>query len=176
PPLHAWGEYVVNIGTGADWTQIGGSGTFANALANVWRIHLRHDPPPYAMIPSSPDPIVAAAGIDPLLLTHGLVGVDPLESRAVHPVELAPPYPNPSRGSVSLTVHAADAGAIRIAIADVAGRSVRRVSLADAGSGPRTWLWDGLDAKGLRVPAPLSRLPPTRPPPRASRPPPPPPR
>ena len=158
PPLHAWGEYVVPLTGGANWTRIRGSGTFAAALTSVDRIHLRHDPPPFAIIPNPPDPIAADAGIDHVLLTNGLVGVDPFEPAVVHPVELAPPYPNPSRGPVSLAVRAPDAGVIRLEIVDLAGRTVRRVELADLGSGPRTWLWDGLDATGRRVPAGYYRV------------------
>lgn len=153
PPLHVWGEYVVDLSSGANWTHILGTGSFANALTVVDRVHVRHDPPPFATIPNPPDAIIADVGIDHVLLTNGLVGVDPLGTRATRPVELAPPYPNPSRGPVSFAVRAADGGPIRIEIVDLAGRSVRRVELGAAGSGPRTWLWDGLDGRGLRASA-----------------------
>jgi hypothetical protein len=158
PPLHAWGEYVVDLSSGANWTQTVGAGSFASALTNVDRVHLRHDPPPFAMPPHQPDGIAADVGIDHLLLTNGLVGVESFEPAVLHPVELAPPCPNPSRGAVSLTVRAADAGPIRIEIVDVTGRSVRREQLAAAGSGPRTWLWDGRDAAGRRAPAGYYRV------------------
>ena len=158
PPLHQWGEYVVNLTGPTGWTQILGSGTFAQALQIVDRVHIRHDLPPFPRIPNPPDPIAADVGIDHLLLTNGLVGVDPIESRATHPIELAPPYPNPSRGPVSLALRAADGGAIRIEIMDVTGRVVRRAELADAGSGPRTWLWDGLDDSGRRTAAGYYRV------------------
>jgi flagellar hook capping protein FlgD len=158
PPLHQWGEYVVNLTGPTNWTQILGSGTFAQALQTVDRIHIRHDHAPFPMIPNPPDPIAADVGIDHLLLTNGLVGVDPIESRATHPIELAPPYPNPSRGPVSLALRAADGGAIRIEIMDVGGRVVRHAELVDAGSGPRTWLWDGLDDSGRRTAAGYYRV------------------
>jgi len=158
PPLHAWGEYVVDLTSGANWTQLLGTGTFATALTVVDRVHLRHDLAPYQRIPIPPDPIAADAGIDHLLLTTGLVGVEPLPPFVTHPVELAPPYPNPSRGPVSVVVRAADAGPIEIQIVDAAGRSVRRAALAEAGSGPRTWLWDGQDDRGRPVPAGYYRV------------------
>jgi hypothetical protein len=158
PPLHAWGEYVVDLSSGASWTRIKGSGTFADALTAVDRVHIRHDPPPFSMIPNPPDPIVADVGIDHLLLTNGLVGVAPFAPAAAHPVELAPPYPNPARGPVSVAVRAADGGPIRVEIVDVAGRSVRRVELAGSGEGPRTWLWDGRDDGGRKVPAGYYRV------------------
>ena len=158
PPLHAWGVYVVDLSSGADWTRTSGTGTFASALTAVDRVHLRHDPPPFAMIPIQPDPIAADAGIDHVLLTNGLVSVEPLAPAAAHPVELAPPYPNPARGPVSLAMRAADGGPIRIEILDVSGRSVRRVELAALGEGPRTWLWDGKDDGGRQVPAGYYRV------------------
>ncbi len=70
PPLHAWGEFVVDLTSGANWTQILGSGTFANALTMVNRVHLRHDPAPYDPVPHAPDPIRADVGIDHILLTN----------------------------------------------------------------------------------------------------------
>ena len=157
PPLHAWGVFVVDLTSGANWTQILGSGTFASALTTVDRIHLRHDPPPFAHVPTPPDPIVADLGLDHILLTDGLVGVGP-SPRVTNPVELAPPYPNPSRGPVSLVVRAADAGPITIQIVDAAGRAVRRAVLPDAGSGHRTWMWDGTNDAGRRVPAGYYRV------------------
>ena len=158
PPLHAWGEFLVDLTSSANWTRIRGSGTLAAALATVDRVHIRHDPPPYSMIPSPPDFIAADVGIDHFLLTNGLVAVAPFDPAVLHPVELAPPYPNPSRGPVSFAVRAADAGPIRIEIVDVSGRSVRRVELPDAGSAPRTWLWDGTDDRGRRVAAGYYRV------------------
>lgn len=158
PPLQSWGEYVVDLTSGANWTQMQGTGTFAGALTVVDRVLIRHDLAPYLPQPNPPDAIAADAGIDHLLLTNGLVAVNPFEPKVTHPVELAPPYPNPSRGPVSIAVRAADAGPISIQIVDAAGRNVRRAELADAGSGPRTWLWDGRDDGGRQVPAGYYRV------------------
>ncbi len=158
PPLHSWGAYVVDLTAGANWTRMQGSGTFADALTVVDRVLIRHDLSPYLPQPNPPDAIAADAGIDHLLLTNGLVAVNPFEPRVTHPVELAPPYPNPSRGPVSIAVRAADAGPIAIRIVDAAGRNVRRAELADAGSGPRIWLWDGRDDGGRQVPAGYYRV------------------
>jgi hypothetical protein len=158
PPLHAWGEYVVDLSSGANWTQIRGPGTFPAALTVVDRVHIRHDPPPFAQIPNPPDAILADVGMDHIVLTNGLVGVESSAPAPAHPVELAPPYPNPARGPVSCTVRAADGGPIRIEIVDVSGRSLRRAVLADAGNGPRTWLWDGKDDGGRQVPAGVYRV------------------
>jgi hypothetical protein len=69
PPLHSWGEYVVDLTSSANWTRILGTGSFADALAHVDRVLLRHDPAPYAMVPTSPDAIAADMGIDHLVLT-----------------------------------------------------------------------------------------------------------
>jgi hypothetical protein len=159
PPLNAWGEYVVNLTSGgAGWTRLLGTGTFPVALTVVDRLHIRHDLEPYLPIPSPPNQIQGDVGVDHVLLTNGLVGVNPSDPRVTHPVELAPPYPNPSRGPVSVALRAADAGPVAIEIVDVAGRSVRRAQLADAGSSARIWLWDGLDDAGRRVPAGYYRV------------------
>jgi hypothetical protein len=72
PPSGAWGEYVVDL-TSVNWTQVQGSGTFADAVSNVQTIHLRHDVPPFM---GNPDPLVGDFAVDHLLLTNGQVGVD----------------------------------------------------------------------------------------------------
>lgn len=153
PPLHAWGEFVVDLTSAANFTQTRGPGSFASALQTVDRIRLRHDRAPYLPIPNPPDPIAGDLGIDQILLTDGLVGVDPAtDPVARRAIELAPPVPNPSRGPVTLTLRESAPGPITFEIVDVAGRSVRRFVLSEAGGGPRSWTWDGLDDRGQRVP------------------------
>lgn len=153
PPHNAWGLYTVDLTSDAQWMLHQGSGTFADALTDVDRVLIRHDLAPYLPHPSMPDPIAADVGIDHILLTNGLVDVAPPATAAVHPVELAPPYPNPSQGPVSIAMRAADAGPIQIQIVDVAGRRVRTAQVANGAGGPLTWLWDGRDDAGRRVPA-----------------------
>ena len=157
PPLNTWEEFVVDL-TSANWTQTRGPGTFANALTNVDRLHIRHDLAPYLPIPTPPDPVAGDVGIDQILLTNGLVGVEPGASVARGPVQLAPPYPNPSRGPVTLLIEPGAPGPVTLQIVDVAGRSVRRVTLGEAGTGPRTLFWDGRDDRGERVPAGVYRV------------------
>src|SRR5439155_24039104 len=71
PPHDRWAEFVVDLTNAANWTQIEGSGTFADALRIVDRILIRHDRAPFA---HPPDPIAADLGIDHLLLTDGVSG------------------------------------------------------------------------------------------------------
>jgi hypothetical protein len=152
PPPHAWGEFVVDLTSAANFTQIRGPGSFASALQSVDRIHIRHDQAPYLPIPNPPDPIAGDLGIDQILLTDGLVGVDPAQAPAARgTIQLAPPFPNPSRGPVTLSLRESAPGPFTFEIVDVAGRSVRRFVLPAAGGGPRTWMWDGLDDRGRRV-------------------------
>lgn len=61
PPNGSWGLHTVPLSGPAGWTQIVGTGTFADALQNADRILIRHDVAPYV---SNPNPIRGDAGID----------------------------------------------------------------------------------------------------------------
>lgn len=61
PPNGSWGLFTVPLSGPAGWTQIVGTGTFADALQNADRILFRHDLAPYV---SSPNTIRGDAGID----------------------------------------------------------------------------------------------------------------
>jgi hypothetical protein len=149
PPHDAWGEYVVDL-TSANWTQIHGTGTLANALQDVETIHLRHDLAPFT---SSPDPGMGDFGIDHLLLTNGQVGAESSPSAVVlRPVQLAAPAPNPSRGAVELALQSFDGEPVHLQIVDLAGRVVRHAELPGMASARRTWTWDGRDDAGHTVP------------------------
>jgi len=114
PPLHAWREFDVNLTSAANFTQIHGTGTFASALTAVDRIHLRHDPNPPA-INIQPDPIAADFGIDRLVLSNVPAGVTPGSRVATaRPVQLARPWPNPSRGGVELALEAFESGPVHL--------------------------------------------------------------
>ena len=67
-PLHnQWSEFTVDLTVPADFVRLIGSGTFAQTLSNVDRIHFRHDLTPYV---HPPDVIQADVGIDRLILTN----------------------------------------------------------------------------------------------------------
>lgn len=149
PPEHQWGRFIVDLSSSANWTQTQGTGTFTAALQNVDRAHFRHDLAPYG---PNPDPIFADLGIDHLVLRDDTPASVPEPAAVASPVELAPPYPNPSRGPVSFALRASDGGPVRLEIVDVTGRRVRHAVLAAGASGPRTWVWDGLDDSGAPVP------------------------
>jgi len=147
PPSNTWKEFLVDLSSSANWTQTIGSGTFANALQTVDRVHFRHDLAPFG---GSPDPGQGDFGIDHLLLTNGIVGV-PLpgaDGRIARPVELAPPAPNPSRGPVTLALRAWGTSPVRLQILDPAGRQVRAVELPGGSAEARSWTWDGRDDRG----------------------------
>ena len=66
---------------------------------------------------------------------------------------LSPPWPNPSRASVSFGLRIRDAGSIDLTIIDVNGRLMKGwTGLAGAGE-ERTVTWDFRDIAGRRVPA-----------------------
>ncbi len=149
PPLGQWAEFVADLTNAGNWTRIiGTSGTFAQALQSVDRLHIRHDLPPFAQQPKL---LLGDFGVDRILLTNGLVGVEDFAPRTGQPVELAPPFPNPSRGPVTLSIAQRHQGRVRIEVLDVGGRRVRVAELPEAKAGPRLWLWDGRDDRGARV-------------------------
>lgn len=159
PPLHQWAEFVVDLSSSANWTQIIGTGTFTQALQSVDRVLVRHDKTPYTM---QPDAIDGDVGLDHVLLTNGVVGVDPSGSPggAVVPraLSLAAPMPNPSRGEVTFSLETYEAGAVRLEIVDATGRLVRHAELAAAGAGTLHWTWDGRDDRGRATPAGYYRV------------------
>jgi hypothetical protein len=150
PPSGVWGEFVVDLTSSAAFTHIlnSVSGTYAQALAGADRLLVRHDLAPYTM---APDVTHGDFGLDHILLTNGLVGVEPTSRPVAQPVQLAPPSPNPSRGPVSLSITQPAAAGVHIEIVDAAGRRIRSVELPEAGAAPRLWVWDGLDDRGARV-------------------------
>ena len=149
PPPNQWKEFVVDLSSPVDWTQIIGSGSFANALTTVNRVHVRHDQAPFLQ---APDPIAGDFGMDHLLLTNGVVGVEPGRGVAVgRPVQLARPAPNPSRGSVTFALESFESGPVHLQIVDAGGRLVRQAELPEGGAGARIWSWDGADDHGRRV-------------------------
>jgi hypothetical protein len=155
PPENAWGQFVVDLSSPANWTQTFGSASFTEALQQVDRVHWRHDVAPYAQFP---DPITADVGIDHMILTDGVVGMAPRPPELRSPVELSPPSPNPSRGPVTLTLRSPDRSAVRLEVIDVGGRSVRRAELPAGVAGVRVWLWDGRDDRGDPAPPGLYRV------------------
>jgi hypothetical protein len=144
PPVNGWAEYVVDL-TAANWTRIIGAGTFADAAQNVTTVLFRHDVAPFTM---APDPLQGDVGIDHLLLTNGLVGVERPPGNVGTAVRLSAPVPNPSRGAVAFLLESFDTGPVQLRVLDATGRTVRSVELAAGASGPRTWAWDGRDQRG----------------------------
>lgn len=153
PPLNGWAQFTVPVSSPVGFTHIIDTppgGTFAGAMASVNRVLIRHDKAPYAQ---APDDLDGDVGIDELLLTNGIVGV-PLPAPGVRrPIQLAVPYPNPSRGPVALSLQVFEEAPITIQIVDVSGRLVRQATLAAGPAGPRTWTWDGATDSGESAPA-----------------------
>ncbi len=147
PPHGSWAPFTVDLTNAANFTLIGGtlSPSFAGALQTVDRVLIRHDLAPYV---KQPDQIVGDFGIDAVLLSNGTTGVGPAPGPvAGEPVRLAPPWPNPSRGAVTLRLRSADDSPVRIEVVDALGRLVRHAVLAGV-AGERTWSWDGRDDRG----------------------------
>jgi hypothetical protein len=77
-----------------------------------------------------------------------LVGVD---GPATGQLVFASPAPNPSRGDVAFSWTMPSAGTARLAIVDLAGRTVRLVAGGMRQAGPQRVTWDGRDARGQLV-------------------------
>jgi len=154
PPADSWAQFTVDLTSSTGWTHTitaDASGTFASALANVARILIRHDHAPFMQ---APDEITADVGLDELMLVGGgNTGVPVGGPRVARPVQMAVPYPNPSRGPVALSIESFDGSPIRIEIVDAAGRLVRHASLEPGAAGPRLWTRDGLTDAGAAAPA-----------------------
>lgn len=153
PPHQSWAGYEVDLDGPAGWTRTIGIGTWQDALQNVTRFLVRHDLAPYMQ---TPDRLAGQFGLDRVELVGSSVGV-PLPATGARPLELRAPYPNPSRGPVTVAMVQHRPGPVRIEIVDLAGRRVRVETLA-AGAGPRIWLWDGRDQSGRRAPAGAYRI------------------
>jgi len=72
PPNGAWGEFEVDLTDAGKWTQIIGSGTFADAKANNDRMLIRHDVAPYVQ---TPDSIQGDFGVDSIRFEPFGIGV-----------------------------------------------------------------------------------------------------
>lgn len=147
PPHGEWAPFTVDVSNPANFTFIGiGTPDFAAARAGADRMLIRHDHAPYS---KSPDTIIGDVGIDEILLTNGSAGVAPNgRATAGAPVQLAPPAPNPSRGSVAFRLTAGANDEVRMQVVDALGRVVRQAVLAGSGSAARSWTWDGLGENG----------------------------
>ncbi|HEY6865765.1 MAG TPA: FlgD immunoglobulin-like domain containing protein, partial [Candidatus Eisenbacteria bacterium] len=64
---------------------------------------------------------------------------------------LAPPAPNPSRGTVSMALDPGGASRLRVEVYDAAGRLVRTLLAGPAGGSRVMLAWDGLDERGHRA-------------------------
>src|SRR5262249_34670858 len=129
PPLHTWAQFTVDLTSSAAFTHIIDDpvgGTYAQALSNVNRVLIRHDLAPYTQ---RPDAVTGGVGIDRLLLTNGVAGVEPTGPVAAHPIELAAPVPNPSNGPVALSLRTFEDAPITIQVVDVSGRVIRHATM-----------------------------------------------
>ena len=159
PPDGAWAEFTVDLSDTASFVNIidftGQS--FSSALTTVDRVQLRHDTAPFVM---GGQDILGEFGIDNFKIESTTVGVDPARLARGKPVMLAPPFPNPSRGSAVFAFETFDEGAVpvTIAIVDARGRILRRETVATGAAGRHTWTWDGRDGSGRMAAAGVYRV------------------
>ena len=103
-----------------------------------------------------------AAGNDSLLFLNAtawvarrdapVVGVNP---GPAPPVIERPPFPNPARGEVRMTLVLPREASLRARVYDLGGRVVRTLADERAPAGAHELVWDGGDARGAPAPAGL---------------------
>lgn len=67
-------------------------------------------------------------------------------------LDLGAPFPNPARGTVQVPVHAWPGASVSLAVHDMAGRLVWRLSPRAAQREHDTFVWEGIDTGGRSVP------------------------
>jgi 1,4-alpha-glucan branching enzyme len=75
------------------------------------------------------------------------LGVEP-PAHSPGSLELASPWPNPSRGTSLLRFTLPQASRVRLSVHDVAGREVAVATEGDLAAGEHSTVWDGLDGSG----------------------------
>lgn len=76
------------------------------------------------------------------------VGVEDGPAAVSPSLELASPFPNPSRAHASLAFGLPQSGRVRLTVHDVAGRLVRKIADGEFAAGRHALAWDGFDASG----------------------------
>jgi len=156
PPTNTWAQFTFDLTDSTQFTHIiAFGGGFAAALQNADNISLRHDKPPFAQTPKS---IAGEFGVDNVELSNTLVDVGRLPAAGLRPVELAPPFPNPSRGAIACALDVFDAAPVRVTVLDARGRILRAETLAGTAPGRRTWMWNGVDDRGRAAPSGVYRV------------------
>jgi len=75
PTNGSWQEFDVDLSVSSSFTQIIGTGTFADALQNADRVLIRNDKPPFIQ---NPDATHGDLGIDRLVLAGGVTRIAPM--------------------------------------------------------------------------------------------------
>ena len=83
-----------------------------------------------------------------------VLGVEP-SAPATHPIQFAPPRPNPARGGVVFEFELPRIASASLRIFDVFGREVMEWRWASLSPGSHQVSWDGGGASGVQMPAGL---------------------
>ncbi|MEQ1834368.1 MAG: FlgD immunoglobulin-like domain containing protein [Candidatus Eisenbacteria bacterium] len=141
------GEGRTYLGSTAVTTNGSGSGTFAVTLSAT---------APVGWVLTSTATRVSTGASSEFsscrALTPGATA-DVGSAAGVPRLALAPPLPNPSRGSTTLRYVLPAQGTVTLSIHDVAGRLVRTLSPGPQDAGAHELQWDGHDSRGRAVAA-----------------------
>lgn len=86
--------------------------------------------------------LVGRGGHDYLMPPLGVTGGEPAAAR------FGPPYPQPSRGSVRLSLEMPAAAFVDVGVYDLAGRRVATIGSGELAAGSHVLRWDARDAEG----------------------------
>lgn len=91
------------------------------------------------------------AGVRHAVLLLPVSDVAGVASTAGSGLSLAPPYPNPSRGEVTLRFALPQAGPVTVSLVDAQGRTVATPLANRLGAGTHVARWNGRDGDGARL-------------------------
>jgi Zn-dependent metalloprotease len=97
-------------------------------------------------------PSLVEAAVDDFTLYAFPPSVDVGPPVAGPAFDLAPPSPNPFRGTTTLRYRLAARGPVSLRIFDVQGRTIRDLVAVDQAAGEHAATWDGRDGQGRLVP------------------------
>jgi hypothetical protein len=152
PDPNDWLAVLLSNDNGATWTSV----DTLRGQHNVWQeasIRVKDFVTPTAQVRVR---FVAAelgagstaeAAIDDLILHDAALALGVPEG-GVNSLHFAPPWPNPARGPVRLSLAIPAASDVTVEIVDVHGRVVRRLHEGRAAGGPLAMVWDGRDQRG----------------------------
>ncbi len=151
PPENAWALFEVELSDSTSFTQVRSTPpglSFAGALQNADRLLWRHDLAPYGPMP---DPVDGEVGLDSIIFTAPVGGVDSPFAVPSSGARLLPAAPNPTRAQTVVTALLSERRAVSVRVYSPLGRLVRTLHRGTLPAGTHSFGWDGRDHGGAQV-------------------------